>query len=440
MLYVVLTIAITFLDSGFGSALIQKQEPSHVDYSSVFYFNVAIGVAAYMLCFLGAPLIAHFFREPQLVPLTRFLGLSLIINALGMVQGTILEKGLDFKKLAKISFVSLFFSGATAVFLAKQGAGVWSIAIQIIVSCSLRTTLLWFFGGWRPTRDFSMVALKPLYRYGSKLLASSLLETIFQNMYTMVIGRYFRARELGYYTQARNIQEAIVHNLANVVGKVTFPALSKIQHDDVRLKGAFKSILQLLAFLNFPLMLGLLVIARPLIEVVFSAKWLPAVPYIQLMSLSNAIYTIEFTNLGVLRAKGRSDLLLKVEIIKKSMVMAMLLVSLHWGVMGVLAGMVITTYASYFVESYYSSRLIEYSVKEQMVDLAPCALLSIVMAIATYLAGNLFTLPALTMLLVQVPFAIVVYCAGAYLFHLEALGLFEDIIKTHIGYGEKREA
>lgn len=442
MLYVFLAIANTFLDSGFGSALIQKQEPESIDFSSVFYFNVAIGILVYALFFLSAPYIALFYKEPQLIRLTRFLSLTLIVNAIGMVQGTILERGLNFKKLAKVSFLALFISGITAVWLASIGAGVWSIAVQIMISSSIRTGLLWFYSSWRPKWEFSASALKPLYRYGGKLLAASLLETVFQNIYSLLIGRYFRARELGFYSQARNIQEAVVHNLANAVGKVTFPALSEIQDDDFRLKAAFKKIMQVLAFLNFPLMLGLIVVAQPLVQVVFSDKWLPAVPYIQLVSISGAIYAIQFTNLTILRVKGRSDLILKVEIVKKAMILGVLLLSLRWGVTGVLVGMVITSYISYFMNSYYSSRLIEYSRKEQVYDLVPCAVLSVAMAVATYLMGDLvafLTPSALARLLVQVPFAVMVYYAGALIFRLEALGLFADVIGTHIRRTQKRE-
>ena len=432
MLFVFLALVNAFMDSGLGSALVQKEGVTSADYSSVFYFNMSVGLAAYILFFFLAPLIAAFYNEPKLVDLTRFMSLSLIVIAGGMVQGVILERDINFKVLTKVSFLSLSVSGILAIYLASRGAGVWSIAIQSVVYYSVRTTLLWLYVGWRPGREFSLSALKPLYSYGYKILGYRMIESAFQNVYTLLIGKYFGARELGYFTQARNIQESVTSNLVNIVERVTFPVMARIQDDDARLKFAYKRVLQLLAFLNFPVMLGILAIAHPLVRVMFGDRWLSSVPYIQLLSAAGAIYAIQAISTNVLKAKGRSDLVLKLVIFKKAIALGMIFASFPWGVKGILAGFVIASGLGFLIDARWSGALIAYPLKEQVRDILPPAVLSLAMALATYLLASVLTVPSAVKLVIQVPFAVGFYFLGVKILRLEALSLFFEVLRTGV--------
>ena len=299
MLVVFLALAQTMVDSGFGQALIQKEDVTHSDQCSVFYFNVFVScIAAGSLC-LAAPWIAEFYAQPMLIPMTRVLSLTLIINSFGLVQTVLLTRVVDFKTQVKVSLIAAILSGSIGVAMAFNGFGVWSLVAQSLSSSLFRTILLWLFDSWRPSLLFSFGSLRDMFGFSSRLLASGLLATLVDNMYAIVIGKLFSAADLGFYSRAQDFQRITVRNMSATVGRVIFPIFSSVQSDKARLKRGVGKVLTTLAMVNFPLMIGLAVVAEPLVIVLLTEKWLPCVPYLQLLCVAGLLRPLVVVNLNV---------------------------------------------------------------------------------------------------------------------------------------------
>jgi teichuronic acid exporter len=382
MLAIFLAVAQSFLDSGFGSALIQKQDVKHVDECSIFYFNIAIGLLAAGLICLVAPAIARFYHQPVLEPLSRFLSLNIVINSFSLIQVTLLTKRLDFKTQAKISIFTVFLSGPVGIALAYNGFGVWSLAIQQVCGNLARTALLWLFCSWRPSWSFSLPALRQMFAYGSRLLASGLLDRVFENIYSIVIGKLFSAVSLGHYTRALTLQQLPAASLTDIVSRVTFPLFSGMQYEASQLKEGFRKALTTLAFINFPVFVGLALVARPLVRVLLTDKWLPCVPYLQLLAVVGLMYPLHAIHLNMLKAKGRSDLFFRLEVLKKILIAAIIAVTWRFGVEAMIAGQVLLSILAYYLNSYYTAKLLDYSLGAQLKDLLPVAVLSLAMGAA----------------------------------------------------------
>ncbi|MHA1381946.1 MAG: lipopolysaccharide biosynthesis protein [Candidatus Helarchaeota archaeon] len=432
MIIIFIEISQTFLDAGFGQALIQKKETTKTDYSTVFYFNIGIGIILYFIIFLSAPLIASFYKESMLIPIVRVLGISIIINSLSLIQNTILIKKVDFKTLAKINISSAVFAGIISIFMALKGLGVWSLVAQLLISRFVILLLLWFSTKWIPILKFSKDSFMKLFSFGSKLLISRLLSIVFRDIYLVVIGKAFTTETLGYYTQAYKLQQYSSQIIGSVFQKVTFPVFSKIQDENIRLKRGFKKTLQGIAFINFPLMLGLIAIANPLILVLFGKKWLPAVPFFQLLCIVGFLYPIQAMNLNIIKVKGRSDLFLKLEVLKIIIISLAIVVSFPFGIIALIIGQVITSFIAFYINSYYSGLFIKYGIKEQLLDLKPSAFSSIFMAISTWFLGFLIKFNVFVKLPIQIIFAVFMYLLLSKLFNFEALRESLNIVKTSI--------
>jgi len=409
MLTIFMAVAQSFIDSGFGSALIQKQDANHLDECSIFYFNILVGFLAAGVLFLAAPWIATFYKIPLLVPLARVLSLNLIINAFGVIQTTLLTKRVDFKAQMKVSVIASVLSGSIGVTMAYQGYGVWSLVAQSIGSNLFRTALLWFFLPWRPSWIFSFVSLRIMFSFGSKLLFSGLLDTIYNNLYLIVIGRLFSATDLGFYTRAKGTQQLPVANISSAIGRVTFPVFSEMQDDKARLKRGVRKALSTLAMVNFPLMIGLAVVAKSLVLVLLTAKWLPCVPYLQLLCAVGILYPLHVINLNVLTAQGRSDLFFRLEIIKKVLVTIAIVITWRWGITAMIYGQIATSIIAYYMNSYYTGKLLSYPVTEQMKDFIPSLGLASVMGVGVYLIGHMPFPNDLMLLTAQVAAGTVLY-------------------------------
>jgi len=425
-------IANTFIDGGFASALIQKQNTNDNDYTTIFVFNLVVALLLYFVLFACAPLIAAYFNEPSLNTLLKFVGLLLIFNSLGIIQSTLLTKNLDFKPLSKTALISNTVAGLLAIGLAFLGYGVWSLAWQLVFAMVVKTLLLWYYSTWRPKGKFKKSSLKDLFGFGSNMLFSSLLESIYQSAFSWIINKRFSLQSLGFYTQAKKLQEIPVLILSNVIGGVTFPALAKIQDDTMKLKFSYKKILQLQVFVNFPVMLGLIVMAKPIVAILLTAKWLPSVPYIQLLALAGMLYTLQTTNLNILKVKGRSDIFFRLEVAKKIIGIILIFLGLIWGIYGLVASLVLSSYISFFINSYFSGRLIHYPVKEQLMDLLPYLFASIVMAALSY--GLKFFLPFgdVGMLICQGTMALVSYILISLWLKLSAVAELKLIVDSFI--------
>lgn len=384
MLSIFMAVAQSFIDSGFGSALIQKQGASYVDECSIFYFNILIGIiAAGVLC-LSAPWIASFYNAPILVPLTRALSLNLVINAFGLIQTSLLTKHIDFKAQLKVSLLAMFFSGMIGIVMAYNGFGVWSLVANSLSQNLFRTCLLWILMSWRPSWTFSFRSLRTLFTFGSKLLFSGLLYTIFQNIYLLVIGKLFSPADLGFYGRAKDFSQLPVQNVSSSVERVTFPVFSAIQHDKKRLREGVRKTLSMMAVLTFPMMIGLFVVARPLVIILIGEKWLPCVPYLQLLCFVGILYPLHVINLNVLKAQGRSDLFFKLELVKIIIAVIALVITYRWGISAMIIGQIVTSTIAYYLNSYFTGKLISYPISEQMRDVMPALIISCIMGGAVY--------------------------------------------------------
>ena len=420
MLTIFMGVAQAFLDSGFGEALIQKRDPTPTDTCSIFYFNIMVGLVAAALLCLIAPWIAAFFNQPALTPLARAMSLVIVINSFGLIQSTILYKQIDFKALTKVSLTASILSGIIGVTLAAVGFGVWSLVVQQISSAFIQVLLLWFLSAWRPALIFSLKSLRGMFSFGSRLLASGLLDQIFSNIYLIVIGKVFSATDLGLFTRAKNFQELPSNTLSGMVGRVTFPVFSTIQDDPARLKRGMKKALTTLVLVNFPMMIGMAVIAHPMVLVLLTERWAESIPYIQLLSILGLLYPLHVINLNLLKALGRSTLFLRLEIIKKVLTVINIAVTWQWGISAMIYGMTTLSVISYYLNSYYTGVLIGYPIREQLRDLLPYFMTAALMGLAVYAAGLLTFPNHWFMLLVQIPVGIVVYVSLCWLFRLPA--------------------
>jgi len=432
MLTIFMAIAQSFIDSGFGSALIQKQDASHIDECSIFYFNILVGiVAAGMLC-IAAPWVAEFYNAPILVPLTRILSLNLVINAFGLIQTSLLTKHIDFKLQLKVSLLATFFSGVIGIFMAYKGFGVWSLVAQSLSQNLFRTCLLWLVMSWRPSWTFSFKSLRNLFAFGSKLLFSGLLEIIFQNIYLVVIGKLFSPADLGFYSRAKMFSQLPVQNLSSSIGRVAYPVFSTIQHEKQRLREGVRKALSMITLLTFPLMIGLLVAAKPFVSILIGEVWLPCVPYLQLLCIVGIFYPLHAINLNVLNAQGRSDLFLKLQVIKKINTAIAIFITYRWGISVMIIGQIVTSVISYYLNCYFTGKLLDYPMHEQLQDLMPALITSSVMGIAIY-ALTLVKLPNdYILLFVQVILGVTLYICLCYFARVRAFVEVIEIIKPRI--------
>ena len=432
MLAIFMAIAQTFINSGFGQALIQRKNINHVDECSIFYFNILVSfLAAGLLC-LAAPWVADFYNQPLLIPLTRVLSLNLIINAFGAIQTTLLTKLLDFKTQLKVSMIATFLSGTIGITMAFNGFGVWSLVAQSLSSNLFRTILLWFFTNWRPSLVFSLKALREMFGFGSRFLASGLLDTVFRNIYVVVIGKLFAPAALGLYSKAHKLQKFPTVSLSSIIGRVTFPVFSTIHDDSNRLKSCMRKALTTVAFANFPLMIGLALVAEPLILLLLKEKWLPCVPYLQLLCIAGLLYPLHVINRHILMAKGRSDLFLRLEVLKKILVVISIAVTYQWGIIALIYGQIIVSVVAYYINSYYTGKLIGYPLKEQVFDFAPYLGLGIVMGTAVYSVRWLAFSSSAVLLVSQVLAGVFFYTAMNYIFKMSAFVNILEILRDKL--------
>jgi len=420
MIMIFMAIAQVFVDSGFGQALIQKKNITHVDECSIFYFNILISFLVAVGLNLAAPWIAAFYEQPLLTPITRVLSLNLIINAFGLIQTTLLIKQVNFKTQLKVSMIAIVLSGTVGITMAYMEFGVWSLVTQSLCASFFRTILLWMFQEWRPSFIFSAGALRQMAGFGSKILFSELLEAIFRNIYLIAIGKLFTVVELGYYSYAQKLQQLPSWNLSNSVDRIIFPIFSSIQTDKASLKRGMQKAIMFLAMINFPLMFGLAVVANPLVFVLLTEKWLPMVPYLQLLCAVGILYPLHVINLNVLKAQGHSDLFLRLQILKKILQVIAIFITYRWGILAMIYGQIVTTCISYYLNSYYTDKMINYPATEQLRDSAPYFILSGIMGVVLY-AFNLMPIHnQLVLLTIQIVSGIVFYLSFCRILKLQS--------------------
>lgn len=428
MLAIFLAVSQSLVDSGFSQALIRKQDRTERDNSTVFYFNIAVGLVLYGLLFLSAPLVAGFYRTPELEPVMRVLCLGVVFNSLAVVQRALLTVRIDFKTQAKASLSGAVLSGVAGIWMASSGWGVWSIVAQQLLNLGVNTLLLWVFSGWRPRRSYSWASFRELFSFGSKMLASGLLDVTYRNIYLIAIGRLFTATNLGYYTRAHQFAEFPSSNLTGILQRVTYPVLCEIQDDDARLASAYRRFLRVSAFVIFPLMTGLAAVAGPLVLLLLKEQWLFAATLLQILCLSMMWYPVHAINLNLLQVKGRSDLFLRLEVIKKALGVGVLCVTIPLGLVPMCVGQIVTSFLSLVINTYYTGRLIRVGFLRQMGDLLPTLLLSLGMGGAVYAAIRVLPSPGVQ-LFAGIPLGILLYLGAARLLRFPELGEVLALLK-----------
>ncbi len=402
MLAIFFEIADTFVVAGFSEALIRKKEPTDADYSTVFLVNVGTGIFFYGLLYALAPSIGWFFNEPQLVPIIGVLGLMIIINAFGMVARVPLTKNLDFKSLASISVISNIISGIVAIVLAFRGYGVWSLVWRNLTQSLLSTGLVYVYSMPRWKLQFSRESFREIFGFGSKLLASRLFLESYNNIYYIIIGKFFSARDLGLYTRANGYKDMFSRTLHNVIQSVSFPALAEIKDDDQRLKNAYRRLVQVTTYLTALLMFGLSATADNFILGLIGPKWTESIPYLRLLSIAGIFYPLHYINLNILVIKGASGQHFRLEVLTKLIALPAIGVGLLFGIKAMIATLIFTWVLDYLVTSSTSGKFINYPVSEQIKDILPSFLFAASLGLFVYAIGRLFTLPPLVTLLIQV--------------------------------------
>ncbi len=393
MIAIFIQISQTFIDSGFSNALIQKKDRSQIDYSTVFFFNLGISIFLYIILFFCAPFISVFFGNEKLTVLSRVVGLNLIIGALVSVHRTKLTIELRFKIQSIISLLSSIISSILAIWMADSGFGVWSLVALTVINIFLQTVFIYVFIRWQPSIIFSWSSFKRLFGYSSKLLGASIIHLLYRNLYPIVIGKKFSSVQLGYFNRADMFAMYPASTISSVVSRVAFPIFSRIQDDDARLRGAYNKYIVFSSLIIFPLMAGLIVLAKPMTIVLLTDKWLPLVPLLQILALDWATDHLCQINLNVLFVKGRSDLALKLEIIKKSLAIIILLISLYWGIIGVCWGRVVYGVLAVIINSHYTKSLIGLSIFDQFKILVFPIFYTLLMSGAVFLTMTLSPSP-----------------------------------------------
>lgn len=390
MISIFLAIAQTFIDSGFSNALIQKENRTETDFSTVFYFNVIIAFIVYSILYFIAPYIANFYKEPLLKCICRWIGLSLIFNSFILIHKTKLIISFDFKKLAKISSVSVFISGLIAVWMALNNFGVWALVCQSLVNSIFISLLLLTTVKWHPKLVFSIDSFKQLFNYGSKLLLGALLHTIYINLYTLVIGRFFDSERVGYFTRSQYFSNFASINITDIINRVTFPLLCKHQHDNRILIDSFYNILQLAVFCIFPTMILLCVLSKPLILFLLGDKWLCSAHLLSILSCAYIIYPLLVFNWQLLNVKGRTELSLKSEIIKKILAIFILFISVLWGIEAVCWGLLVYNLIDFVVIIFFVKKVLYLRYIDELKVVFPYLFSSLISGLFTYICLLIF--------------------------------------------------
>lgn len=420
LLTIFITISQVFVQSGFNTALIQRKDITEKDYSSVFYLSLSIAIFLYTILFLAAPFIANFYNMPQLKKVLRVLALVLIPGAFNSIQNAKVAREMQFKKLMYSTLGAVIISGCVGIAMAYMGFGVWALVGQQLANQISICLIMMIVVKWRPQRIFEFNRVKLLFSFGWKLLCSTLIDTLYQNLRSLVIGKKYDSGTLGYYNRGKQFPELIINNINGAIQSVMLPALSKEQDNKARMKSMMRRSIVTSSFIILPMVAGLAVIAEPLVSLILTDKWLPCVPYLRIYCFTFAFYPIHTANLQALNAQGRSDQFLKLEIIKKSYGIVVLLITVFCfnSPIAIALGGSISTLISCFVNASPNKKLLDYSYFEQIKDILPSMILSIAMGAIVYCI-SFFNLESWLTLIIQIPLGIIIYVSLAWMFKLE---------------------
>ena len=428
MLAIFIALSTTFIDGGFGAALVQKSHPTQRDYSTIFYWNLSLAIILYVVIWFCSPLVASFYEIDILGNLLRLQALILIVNALGIVQRTRLRKQFEFKKIAMVDLIASIISVTIAIFSAYNGLGVWSLVIYQLFLSSCQTIGLWITHKWVPSFVFDIRSFKSLSRYGGFLLVSDMLNTLCDNIQGLIIGKRFSPAVMGYYSQAKKLEEVPTISLSTIVSQVVFPVFSQLKDDSASLHAAHVKCVHATNFINIPLMTLLMVIAHPLILFLFTDKWLDSVPYFQILCVSGLANCLQSINYQLYVAMGYSKSMFKWNLLKRGVGIGLILLGAFIGVKGILWGMVIGFWFTYIVNARLAGSVTGYTLGKQLYEMLPIMFITFISSLFTNLLGNVFQWHYAFTMILQIIVFVFSYTALSSIFRIQAFNIYKKIV------------
>lgn len=429
---VFITILQVFIDSGLSTALIQKKDADDLDFSSVFYFNLVVCIILYLLMFYSAPYIAKFYNDLSLTPIIRVISLTLIISGVKGVQQSYVSRNMLFKRFFFSTLGGTIFSAVLGIAMAYAGFGVWAIVFQQLSNNTIDTLILWITVKWRPVKKFSWLRLKNLLSFGWKLLASSLLDTVYNNLRNMIIGKLYTPADLAFYNQGDKFPKLIVVNINTSIDSVLLPTMSNEQDNPIRVKEMTRRAIKTSTYIMAPLMIGLAFCAEPIVRLVLTDKWLPCVPYLRIFCVTYLFWPIHTANLNAINSMGRSDLFLKLEVLKKIIGMILLLSTMWFGVMAMAYSLLISSFTSQLINTWPNRYLLKYKYTDQIADIFPNLLIALIMGVVVYFI-NFLNLSVLVSLIVQILLGGIIYLILSILTKNDSFIYLINILKSRKG-------
>lgn len=425
---IITSIMLVFVDSGMANSLIQKKDPDDLDFSSVFFFNVAFCLVLYVGLFFAAPLIAEYNGQPELTAIVRVLGLTVVVAGVKNVQQAYVSKTMQFKRFFFATLGGTAVSAAVGIAMAYKGFGVWALVAQQLSNVTINTCVLWLTVGWRPKAMFSLERLRALLGYGWKLLASGLLDTVYNKLREIFIAVFYTDTDLAFYNRGNALPNLIVENINSSIDSVLLPVLSAEQDHAEQVREMTRRAIKVSSYIIMPLMMGLAVCAEPFVRFFLTEKWLPCVPYLRIFCFTYSFYPLHTANLNAIKAMGRSDLFLILEIVKKAVGITALLLTMRLGVYPMALSLLATSVLSQIINAWPNSRLLNYSYLRQLADLLPTILLAAAMGACVY-PVSLLGLSDIVTLVIQVPLGVLVYVLGSKLLRIDSFEYLMSIVK-----------
>ena len=429
LITVFITILNVFVDSGLGNALIQKKDADELDFSTVFWFNIAWCVLLYSLLFITAPIIATFFNNNEIIPVIRVLGLQIVISGVKNVQQAYISRNMQFKIFFFATLSGTIGAAAIGIWMAYNSYGVWAIVGQQLFNVFVDTIILWTAVKWRPKFVFSFERLKRLFSYGWKLLASALIETVYNEIRQLVIGKYYSSADLAFYNRGKQFPYLFVTNINSGIDSVLLPIMSKEQDNSATVKIMTRRAITTSVYIIAPLMMGLAFVGEPLVRLLLTEKWVPCVPFLRIFCITFMFYTIHTANLNAVKALGRSDLFLKLEIIKKIVGILALVLTMKISVMAMAYSLLFVEMTGQIVNTWPNRKLLNYSYLEQMKDIMPSVLLAVFMGICVFFIDKI-GMPDILTLSLQIVFGGIIYIGGSIIFKIDSFHYVLDIIRS----------
>lgn len=427
------TIMQVFVDSGLGVALIQKKDADDLDFSSVFYFNFFVCIVLYLIMFAASPIIAEFYNDYTLTPVIRVISLTIVISGVKGIQQSYVSRNMLFKRFFYATLGGTIFSAFLGIILAYAGFGVWAIVVQQLSNTAIDTFILWLTVKWRPKKMFSWERLKELLSFGWKMLVSSLLDTIYNNLRNLIIGKLYSTSDLAYYNQGDKLPAVIVNNINTSIDSVLLPIMSNEQDNRDVIKNMTRRAIKMSTYAMAPLMMGLAFCAEPIVKLILTDKWLPCVPYLRIFCITYMFYPIHTANLNAIKALGRSDMFLKLEIAKKIVGLIILVFTMQYGVLIMAYSLLLGSLLNQIINSWPNRKLLQYSYLEQLRDILPSIFLSVVMGIIVYFLSNM-SLPTIIILIIQVVSGAIIYIGGSAFFGFDEFNYIYSYIKRFVKF------